>query len=154
MIVEDGTGVEGANSYVTVEYADTYHTDRANTAWTAATEDAKEAALIKATDYVEQVYADRWDGEAVYEDQPLSWPRDVATGIPTRLKQAVCQLALEALTTDLNPKIGQGIKRKKVDSIEIEYQDDTYGGTTRPAIDGLLAPILSGSSLNARVVRV
>lgn len=40
-IAEDGSGLEGANSLVTVEFADEYFADRMNTAWAALTQEAK-----------------------------------------------------------------------------------------------------------------
>ena len=41
-IVEDGTNVENANAYVTLEYADAYFTDRGNDAWLAFTTEQKQ----------------------------------------------------------------------------------------------------------------
>lgn len=166
----DGAVVDDANSYVAVAYADTYHADRGATAWAALTTAQKQAALIKATDYVEQTYYGRWIGYPTEANQPLSWPRsyhdpelyytdfDIAGTIPEKLKQAVCILALESIGGDeLNPVQTQTVKREKVDVIEVEYMPGNEGGRTgktRPAIDGLLRKLLSGSSLNARVVRV
>ena len=37
LIVEDGTGLAGAESYVSVTDADTYHDKRGNTAWATLT---------------------------------------------------------------------------------------------------------------------
>jgi len=149
--VEDGSIVTGANSYVPVAYADTYNTDRA-TAWTG-TDGEKEAALIKATDYLEQVYQGRWIGDPLSDTQALSWPR-IDDIIPDRLKQAVCILALEAITADLNPVQDRAVKREKVDVIEVEYMDNAKAGKTRPAIDGLLRALLTGFGMNAKAVRV
>ena len=163
--VEDGTIVTGANSFVTVAYADTYHGDRGNTAWTG-TDAVKEAALIKATDYIEQVYQSRWVGYLVDSDQPLSWPRtynihgsfhvdfDISGDIPDRLKQAVCILALEALSDDLNPVLDRAVKREKVDVIEVEYMDHASERKKRPAIDGLLRAYLRGGTMSVPAVRV
>ena len=36
-IVEDGTNVENANAYVTVEFADSYFEDKGNTFWNSLT---------------------------------------------------------------------------------------------------------------------
>ena len=171
--VEDGTVVTGANSYTSVADADTYHTDRGSAAWDDLTEAQKQTALVKATDYIEQNYMNRWRGVLVEASQPLEWPRANVLGeytstyspalypydytIPENLKQAVCILALESLTEDLNPIQGQTIKREKVDVIEVEYMDAVSGGRTsrsRPAIDGMLRKFISGSGLNARTVRV
>lgn len=158
--VEDGTIISGANSYAAVADADTYHTDRGNSAWTGE-EDVKKAALIKATDYVTQRYAGRWKGMRSSTAQPLDWPRsgidEVANNvIPAELQQAVFELALEALSEALNPALDRGgaIKREKVDVLEVEYMDRAPGTKSRPAIDGLLQRYLSGGPLNRKVVRV
>lgn len=152
---EDGTIVAGANSYVTVAYADTYHDDRGNTAWTG-TDAVKQAALIKATDYVDQNYD--FNGYIYDEDQALNWPRSIINAdtdeIPDKLKQAVCLLALEALSEDLNPTLGRNVKREKVDVIEVEYQDGASMSKSRPAIYGLLKSYVSGGKYNVKVTRV
>lgn len=156
--VEDGTIVSGANSYASVSYADDYHTDRGNSGWTGA-DAVKEAALIKATDYIEQTYSRRFTGLRYDEDQDLSWPRENdyvdSNVIPSELKQATALLALEALSNDLNPALARGgaVKREKVDVLEVEYMDSARGGTKRPAVDGLLSRYLTSSGLNASVTR-
>lgn len=160
-VVETGEVVPGANSFVSLAEANSFHADRGNTAW-SGDDNVKEAALIKATDYIEQTYSHRWCGEPVYPHQDLSWPRENVLGIasdeiPVKLKQAVCTLALEALTTDLNPALARGglVKREKVDVIEVEYMDGAGAETKRPAIDGLLRGLLSlSSAINRKVVRV
>lgn len=156
--VEDGSIVAGANSLVDVAYANSYHLDRNNLSWDGSNE-VKQAALIKATDYIQEKYS--FSGDKVEADQPLDWPRSCVPNtnynvIPDRLKQAVCLLALEVMTNPLNPSItpqGQ-VKFKKVDVIEVEYFAATSTTTKRPAIDGLLRPYLSGSAINATAVRV
>ncbi len=158
MIVEDGTNVTDADSYVSVSYADDYHSNRGNTAWTG-TDTVKEQALIKATDYVQQRYNGKWQSTPTYTNQSLDWPRfnvkNVDSNeIPNRLKQAVCILALESFTTDLNPVLDRAIKREKVDVIETEYMDNARAGVSRPAIDGMLRPFMWGGSMMGRTVRV
>lgn len=165
-IVEDGTVIEGANSYVTVAYADAYHSDRGNSTWNGD-DAAKQSALIRATDYLQQVYNGRWVGWMVDDDQPLDWPRtynrpsypwvdyDISGEIPDRIKQAVCILALDTLHNgSLNPDLARAVKREKVDVIEVEYMDNAAERVKRPSVDGLVKPYLQGSSLNSWAVRV
>ena len=158
--VEDGTNVAGANSYLSVGDADTYHDDRGNSLWAGA-DSVKEAALIKATDYLSQRYGARWKYDKTNDSQALDWPRDgfsdvASNEIPQQLKDATALLALEALSTDLNPSLSRGgaVKREKVDVIEVEYMDGASSQTARPAIDGLLHSFISGSGFNVKVVRV
>lgn len=153
----DGTNTETANAYCSVEYADEYHDLRGNTLWTGS-ETVKQAAIIKATDYIEQVYSQRFIG--TYSGVGLSWPRYnlsqyTSETIPETLKKATCELALEALTGDLNPATGgsQNVIREKVDVIEIEY-DKAITSKSRPAVSGYLSSLLCGSVYNRQVVRV
>ncbi|MCE6993058.1 DnaT-like ssDNA-binding protein [Dyadobacter sp. CY323] len=152
-----GSNSDTANSYCDVAYADAYHTLRGNTLWTG-TEPQKQAALIKATDYIEQVYSQRFIG--IYSGVGLAWPRSnlsqyASDVIPDNLKKATCELALEALAGDLNPATGgsQNVIREKVDVIEIEY-DKAITSKSRPAVTGYLSSLISGSALNRPVVRV
>lgn len=160
-VPETGEIVPNANSYVSLAEANSFHSDRNSVNW-VGTDSVKESSLIRATDYIEQTYGHKWRGEPVMPHQSLSWPRENVPNvssdeIPVKLKQAVCVLALEALTTDLNPALARGglVKREKVDVIEVEYMDGAGGLTKRPAIDGLLRGLLSFSSaINRKVVRV
>ena len=80
IIVEDGTIVAGANAYGTLAEADTYHEDRLNTIWTDATDENKEAAMIRAIMGLENKYRERWIGfksnhNIATAPQFLAWPR-------------------------------------------------------------------------------
>lgn len=162
--VEDGTGVDGANSYATVSEADDYHEDRGNTSWTG-TDEAKQAALVKATDYIEGRWAGSFKGQKEFNtDQPLSFPRsylydrngDLVEGVPDKLKAAVFEYALRALTTSLfvdpSATSTQQISRlrEKIGPIETEtyYAEGSVASTTKaiPAADYFLKDfVVSGS---------
>lgn len=162
--VETGSIIAGANSYVSVTDADTYHLDRGNSDWAAAQLKEKQAALVNATDYIEQKYSERWKGCRVNAlTQSLSWPRGGLeyvnyNVIPQKLKNAVCDLALEALSAALNPALDRGgqVKREKVDVIETEYFQGASSTTTRPAVDGILREYMNGmaNGFNVPTVRV
>lgn len=72
-LVEDGTGIDGANSYASIEFADEFHIDRNNVAWLQLSTMEKQAALIRASDYIDQ----RFDfiGYKQRREQGLDWPR-------------------------------------------------------------------------------
>ncbi|SEP80234.1 hypothetical protein SAMN04487977_101470 [Treponema bryantii] len=100
MIVEDGTGKYNADSYVTVEFANDYFSDRGVTGWDSLTNSKKEQSLIRATDFIDNIY--QWYGKKAHTEQSLRFPRielkdyegqDVV-GVPTCLKQAVCDAAI------------------------------------------------------------
>lgn len=79
LVVEDGTGLDNANSYASIADGDTYHSLYSNTTWTDADGSQKATALVHATRYMDL----RWEffGEVVYPDdagvlgQALKWPR-------------------------------------------------------------------------------
>lgn len=99
MIVEDGTGLPNADSYVSIEFADSYFSARGFSAWAELTQAKKEQALIKATDFIDSIY--QWHGKKLTAEQSLRFPRtnlvdyegQTVEGIPTCLKQAVCDAA-------------------------------------------------------------
>jgi hypothetical protein len=113
-VVETGAGLATATSYVSVAFANAYHAGRRQTAWTGGVAD-KEAALIKATEYIDVTMGANFYGEpknAGYDGtdpQALAWPRvyayDEDTGreidpdsVPIAVQQATCEIALVALT--------------------------------------------------------
>lgn len=97
MIVENGTGLVDANSYVDIAYSDNYFTSHGVFAWSDLTEEQKEVLLIKATDYIDNVY--QWLGTKLNKEQALRFPREnlydyegiEVTDIPKALKDAVCE---------------------------------------------------------------
>lgn len=165
IVVEDGTGKSTAESYISVADASSYFTARAVTTWAALATDAlREAALRKATDYMENTYT--WQGTRKTEEQALSWPRYnvVVDGylidddiVPEAVKRACAELALKSTTADLSPDMAQGVTREKVGPIEVEYDKSSPRVTKYTAIDAMLASYLSsgsGSSIQMRLERV
>ena len=73
IVLEDGTGVPTANSYVNANMLEAYCADRAIT----VPDGDADAALIRGTQYIEGHYRGRWPGSRTkYRGlQGLSWPR-------------------------------------------------------------------------------
>jgi hypothetical protein len=159
LIIEDGSQVEGAESYISAVDCTTYHTNNGNALWTG-TDAVKEAALRKATRYLDGHYRARWKGYKVSSlVQPLEWPRSNveipgggvagyagfnnfldSTTIPQRVKDACCELALRALSGELAADGSRNIKREKVDVLETEYFTGTVKGqTSYPVVDQLIS---------------
>jgi hypothetical protein len=109
-VVEDGSGLTTATSYVSIAEADAYTSELGLTAWTGTTS-AKQTALIKAQRYITQVYRGVWKGVRKTELQSLDWPRldvmdvdgyDVdSESVPAPIKEAQIELAVKALTAEL-----------------------------------------------------
>lgn len=159
LIVEDGTGKSDANAYCSQAFADAWHLARGITNWASMTTDERDAAIVRATAYLVQVYRTRWSGSRFKEAQALDWPRVAVpqrdidgepyvahTVVPIEVQQACAELAFKAAAGDLFVDEGQAVKRKKVDSLEIEYQDGSSSRVHYAAIEALLLPYLLGGA--------
>lgn len=177
LIVETGTGATNSESYASVADADLYFSNRAVTVWATLATNIKEASLRKATDYLTQKYRGRWKGARTTLLQALDYPRayvtlddlmprdlanfDFIAGVyllpnnvvPVEVRNACVELALKAVTSDLNPDLTQGVIREKVDVLEVEYDKYSSQSPRYKAIDNMLSPYLTGSANSHRVVR-
>lgn len=108
-----------------IEAATQYHADRANTAWSEASEAARSAALVRAQDYITDTYALRDDAQ----DDP-------------RLARATYELALVALDASLVEIATAQIIKEKVDGVvEVEYAEGVIADRF-PTISRILAPLV------------
>lgn len=160
-VVEDGSGLSTATSWISVADADTYATEVGLTSWTGTT-NAKQTALIKAQRYITQVYRGSWKGVRSNETQALDWPRygvyDVdgwliaSTTIPQALKDAQVELAARALTAELVSDVATtdaAIASESSNVGGVSYSVTYVGGKSTqksfPVADMLLAPLTYGS---------
>ena len=104
LVVEDGTGVAKADSWISQADADEYWEARAQPEWMAADPDERERKLREAADYLKIAF--RWPGQQTTIAQSLPWPRaGVPSGggtfptnsIPSQVISAQLVLAVEAL---------------------------------------------------------
>lgn len=159
--IEDGTGVAGANAYISVAEFKAYHDERGQAyAAVLATDGAIEQAIIRATDFVGLRWAGRFRGWVEHEAQELDFPRlglrdsngRLVLGIPTKLKQATAEYALRAGSGELLPDpsadtAGMVVqKTEKVGPIEesVRYSEGRPVApiVAYPAADRLLAEYL------------
>ena len=119
LIKEDGTGRADANSYAAAADGDAYHDGHLYaTAWTAATQARKEAALVMATRLIDSQF--HFNGSRTNESQALQWPRAQCPDpdrrsagwgvrnaecvepdvVPAAVVQATCEMARELLIVD------------------------------------------------------
>lgn len=153
LIVEDGTGLATADSYLSEAAADAYFSDHGSPAkWTAATAPDKDAALRYAATYL-NAYV--WVGSVFNRIQALAWPRNGAydaegrildTGVPQRVKDAQCELALAHLSKSISAPLSRGgrIKAVKAGSVEVQYADGAPGVPTYPGVEDLLRGLATG----------
>lgn len=173
VIVEDGSVVDGANSYITITEARTYATDRGYTLAPDGVEgDATVSAMvIKAGDYLNSLESryigTRVAGFAQFMSFPRTgviiydedWPEDE---IPSMLKNAQCQLCIEVfngLELMISQTGGLPVIREKVGPLETQYSEAVLIRGVKlsasiPAVDALLAPLMKPVTGALRTVRV
>lgn len=166
LIVEDGSIVTGAESYLSVADADTYWSNRNVANWDGSTTN-KEAALRIATQFIDATY--EFESYIQTATQALKWPRGGFTGksgrdyysntVPQCVKDATAELAREWVTNGaFVPNLDRGgdIKKVKAGSVEVEYMDKAMGGKSFAYVSRLLNDVISGTSqaANMRLERV
>lgn len=151
LIVEDGTIVQDANSYVTQEFADAFFDTLSSPGdWPTATEDAKARLLIQATTMVDTEVI--WSGTRIDASQDLAWPRDgmiydgvllAPTTMPKQLLQAVCYTARDLQAGDPTQQAdASGVKKLGLGqgAIEVEFDATTARTRLTDFVRKLLAP--------------
>jgi hypothetical protein len=149
LVVEDGTIVADANSFVTVAEVDARAAELATAeaaAWIAESDTTKkENAIIVGTEWFGDTLYTRWRGARTSEEQTLDYPREgvvtpdgraiASDQIPAELKRANCDISIESLsdptlTPDVPAKqVGvTQMRRKSSSGAEEEYHYE--GGTT------------------------
>jgi len=113
LIVEDNTGLDNAESYISVDDAVEYFEKYGGGTTFMMAVEAQEQALRNGTKIVDNLI--RWNWGKLKENQALEWPRakgdDVGSttivNVPKEIKEAVCDLAELWLNDDLKmePKI-------------------------------------------------
>jgi hypothetical protein len=141
-LVETGTGIVGANSYVTTDEADDYLSVKPNfSVWEELEE--PENYLMWAARLLDQratfrgsksvaTSGLRWPRVGVCDRDGLAVPYDT---IPGAIKEAVIEIAFNLVTQGVDPSVssasaGGEIKRIKADVVEIEYVEGTARNTT------------------------
>lgn len=163
---EDGTGLADANALCDIAFADAYFAERLVAAWTGA-DSLKQAALIKATDYIESRWGrlarngGRFLGTLQFPDvQALSFPRlgvDNDDAVPVGVQKAAAEYALRAMSAPLQPDPvpdagGRVLAEKttKVGPIETTLKYEMGAGLRitqpYPAADALLRGFLAGGA--------
>lgn len=157
IIVENGSIVANANSYVSEAELTTYATDRGITLTGTANQ-----LLITAMDYIEQ---QNFKGNKLTKDQSLQWPRYNVwidgfpvddDEIPTLLKESQMEAAL-AVDSGNSPTstVEQTVKREKLDVMEVEYMDGSTSVPFNRALEAKLTKLINGSAfgINANAIR-
>lgn len=166
LIVEDGSKVAGAESYVSVAEATLYHSNRGNAAWALLTTAKMEEALRRATDFMVQDYRARWKGFRFSTAQALDWPRSnciiedgpynalvAVTIVPQAVKDACAILALTASAAVLAADLEQQSLSETVGPLSVTYDKSSPQYTRYRAVDMLLRPYIASSGAMSKLER-
>lgn len=130
LVVEDGSIVPDANSYISLEDAKAYATERDfGVAWTGSTDSQLEAALLYATRWLDESWS--WKGGIVDATQALDWPRDGVIddegrdvprdSIPVAIQQAEVEMAHAHRIGSLAAIRTTGIDSVKAGPVEVKF---------------------------------
>lgn len=167
LVVEDGTGLPDADSYLSLPDFKTFAEAQGFVLTDTMTDDYLRAALRRGTTAVDSIYRLRFTGVRLRGfEQALEWPRSGGTyrpggspvpdnAVPVQVRNAAAQLAWrEAVTpgsTQPDYVATSQVVREKVDVLEVEYANATKAGylnaPNQPVltlVDGLLWPLLGG----------
>jgi len=165
LTVEDGSGVEGADTYASVDeatdYIERWHEPRA---WDEADAPKRERALRQGSRYVD---AHRFRGRRKLQRQSMAWPRCnvgvvdgrevLSSEVPPEVKHAAIEAALRYIRgEDLFPDhdgATVSAERSKAGPVQTETQYATPRRRTKrfEAILALLRPYLSSSRLERSI---
>lgn len=148
IVIEDGSIVSTANSYVTTAELATYAADRGVTVTGTAS-----VLLLNAMDYIESC---SFIGTKKTSTQPLQWPRyEVyidgwyfpSDDIPNELKNGQMAVAL-AIDAGNGPLIDlpSAVKQETVGEISVTYQDGASSVPIVRTINAALKKLLKGGS--------
>ena len=166
-VVEDGTVVANANSYVTVAEADDYliANPHAWSSWSVLTNTTKQYYLAFATRYIDA--RAEFEGEKADPDSALRFPRTgcftadeveiPADEIPVGLRHATIEMARYLIDNDRTVERGQdGLKELQVDVVKLVF-DENYRLAGVPSLIGYLlkgfGTISSGNRNFAKIRR-
>ena len=158
LIVEDGSQVVNSDSYVNSTDIESFLSERSILSETLATQAQRESMALRAMDYLNTM---DYLGKRVSDTQSLAFPRSGITlsdnrllepdAIPSELKQAQMWL-IYYIDNGSDPTATQTqlVKREKVDTLEIEYQDGSSFNSTSinslPNVKNLLKHLVSSTN--------
>ena len=172
LIVENGSVVTGAESYITIAQHKVY-CDNRGISYSALTDTQLEQNARKAFDYLLQQYRGKWKGYRKDALQVGDWPRSFvylepfingAVGaypylvadniIPVEVMSAQHELMVRLPTVDsLMPDLGQKELSITIGPISVDYDPNSQQNTRYETVDRLLIPYLLVNSATNSVVR-
>jgi hypothetical protein len=152
-VVEDGTGLTNATSYVTVLEADDYAEFVKNEDWLAFDDEDKEYSLIIAAQFLDNLLT--WQSSLLNVEQSLNFPRvefkdkngRTVSGVPNVIKTAQIQLAIASNEEELSYNISR-LKSQSWGNASETYAGDFIEENTVYNIRSLLSSLGYGRTSN------
>lgn len=147
LTVENGTGLAGADAYISLVEFKTFCSDR-NYRWESFEDFQLEASIRLATSWID-TYS-RYKGSRLASSQALEFPRTdltdwsgyTVTGVPKRVKDACAELAFKGLSEPLYQDLDRGgmITSESVGPISVSYSEGAPAGKVWQFAVNLLKP--------------
>jgi len=155
LIIEDGSVVANANSYITVAQFKDWADSRGIT---YGTDQEVEQGILRAMDWFERQF---FIGNKANENQPLQWPRTEAlidgyyadaTEIPKEVVTALYEATKVELdgNSQLNNEDRRTI-REQVGDISVEYAENSNNRITTPALTFAMNRIVAPAVMVSRI---
>lgn len=151
LIVEDGSNVPNANSYISLADTLTYFNNKNDQTFLAASTDQQAGALFRAGQGLDFWLNGRWRGRRANAVQALDWPRrDVcdsdgypvsSTTVPAKVKLAQAEVAkIEMTTSFIQQSVDRSnnIQKQTVGPIDITYMPTAPSITYWPMVIAML----------------
>lgn len=173
--VETGAASPDAESYASVADANAYLLARGFEAWGRLSIENREMALRRATDFMSQLYGERWGGYRRTFDQALDWPRaevqrrDAPTvygsvsgyggnyypsdAVPVGVVNACALLAAKSTEGDLMPDLDPAVAAESIGGVSVSYAPGASRLPRYPAVDNMLSPYLRSGGGMVRLMR-
>ena len=155
LVVEDGTGLDTADAYVSRDYVSAYWTAQPHLAaaatWSALGTAAQDGAIREATASIDRLYGERFKGVRLSNSQALLWPRSDAMdergyplpAVPMQLQRAPAELAARAAAGEVVKDQARGGAIQSVAAgVAVTYAADAPAGKTYTAVDLELRPLM------------
>lgn len=149
LVVEDGTGVAGANTYADLVVVREYATDLG---LTVPAEDSELSVhVFRAMEWFE---LHEFPHTPKYTDG-LKFPREDEDTIPQTVVKLICAAAATSVDIPLLPQYAGNalgdLKKKKLDVMEREYYASTYSSSLPQLtkLDAMILPLLGGFGLGS-----
>jgi len=167
LVVENGTGLANAESYISVADATTFHEAQGELGWGELYLEVMEQSLRRATAYMVGVYRLRWLGYPTSDTQALDWPRQQVCPrgaipgsvlsndtIPVSVKNACASLAWRAANADLLADYGRLTASESIGPISVSYAPGSSPVQKYPAVDNMLRSYLRSVAGQIPLVRM